>query len=131
MTKEAHLFYAAEQGNCQEMLRYLSEGADINYEEEGYTVLQKTVLLHYEEAVILLLKSPGIDVNKQNRDGWTALQIALLCAVPHSYTIIHLLRLYGAEIDHIFWEAFLGDTTSLHQDIIHIPDSNGCFSYHY
>ncbi|KIW80446.1 hypothetical protein Z517_07062 [Fonsecaea pedrosoi CBS 271.37] len=103
------LLQAAQDGDAQELIRYLKRGANINtMDESRCTVLHKAALNGRTEVTRILLAQNNLDVNAQDEDGQTALYGA---TVRKEEAIIELLLKAGAKITI---ETTTGDT-ALHQ----------------
>lgn len=112
------LLLAAKQGNAEMVKLLLEKGADINATEaEGYTPLMLAALEYHVKAVEQLLGAPGIDVNKVNRDGHTALSRCIDKSTPRA--IYDLLLNAGAKP--------IAGAPGSNSDAIFVAEQKKCF----
>ena len=65
---------AAENGDLEEVKRLIADRADVNStNQDGCTALILASKKFHEDIVKYLSQIPGIDANKKNKHGWTAL----------------------------------------------------------
>ena len=94
--KNVALFYAASEGNRQQVKALLKAGAEVNYQcSQGRTALMQAAAYLYPSIVRVLLNKKA-DVHIQNNKGQTALMQG---AYQHPRIALALIEA-GARIDH-------------------------------
>ena len=89
------MYSASIFGDADTLKQLIAVGADVNSPYKGYLPLVNAAYHGRTECLKILLAAPGIQVNKANKDGWSALWIAahagrtdcvkLLLAAPGIY----------------------------------------------
>jgi ankyrin repeat protein len=115
-TQESDFFNAANHGDNAQVEQLIRSGADINHEVDNFnmTPLMAASWGGHADTVALLLRHHP-DVNHTNRDGDTALQLAMESQYPE---VVHLLKAAGAKMQESLTTAALeGDPASVERFI--------------
>lgn len=112
------LMFAIAKGPDEIIKLLLDNGADVNVEAHGTTVLTGAIAADRNIAVIKMLLDKGADVNATGKNGITALRMALL--KDKSFAVIKMLLDKGANANDTQdgVTALMVATSNLHADIV-------------
>jgi hypothetical protein len=119
------LMWASNGGHAAVVAALLDAGADVNhaYKDGGWTALMMASSQGRRAVVAALLAAPGIDVNKADRKGRTALMVAIR---ERHTAVVKMLLAAGASVNQADKD---GDTAlmkaSEHAEIMRILLANG------
>ena len=91
MSVNGRFVRACSEGDVPEFNRLISV-ADLNSEETGSTPLIAAIIGNHMEIIARLLNHPAINVNKADKDGWTALHHACFQNRPRVVEVICTTR---------------------------------------
>ncbi len=94
-TLNTQLLAAVKAGHSWEVLHLLSQGADVNAMDNGWTALMYAASMN-REATLLLLLEHGADVHRIGVSGRTALQVAEGLGHANIATILKTATMYQA-----------------------------------